>query len=193
MYQSRSERVCSRKNSLAKSGHFRKWSYIASISNFIQFKKCSKRRERSSCSRHEVEMDYGYSELQFSPAVGMKYQRKGEVLRNAVASDTEADWEGAWRDQRNTSKRLHNIKHFCKVIRTAIYIQVQCIGLWCSCILFYLFCAWVQGRPSLILDIDSKIQLVVVELSPHAHFNYTFSIHKATHFVWCSHSAMLLR
>ena len=37
--------------------------------------------------------------------------------------------------------------------------------------------------PMLILDIDSKIQLVVVELSPHAHFNYTFSIHKATHFV----------
>ena len=52
--------------------------------------KISKRRERSSCSRHEVEMDYGYSELQFSPAVGMKDQRKGEVLRDAVASDTEA-------------------------------------------------------------------------------------------------------
>lgn len=55
-------------------------------------------------------MDYGYSELQFSPAVGMKYQRKGEVLRDAVASDTEAVWEGAWRDQRNTSKRLHKKK-----------------------------------------------------------------------------------
>ena len=52
--------------------------------------KCNTRRERSSCSRHEVEMDYGYSELQFSPAVGMKHQRKGEVLRDAVASDTEA-------------------------------------------------------------------------------------------------------
>ena len=55
-------------------------------------------------------MDYGYSELQFSPAVGMKYQRKGEVLRDAVANDTEAVWEGAWRDKKIIIKRFHNIK-----------------------------------------------------------------------------------
>ena len=55
-------------------------------------------------------MDYGYSELQFSPAVGMKDQRKGEVLRDAVASDTEAVWEGAWRDQKIKIKYVEEMK-----------------------------------------------------------------------------------
>ena len=71
---------------------------------------CNTRREWSSCSRHEVEMDYGYSELQFSPAVGMKDQRKGEVLRDAVASDTEAVWEGALRDQKIKIKYVEEMK-----------------------------------------------------------------------------------
>ena len=40
-------------------------------------------------------MDYVYLELQFSPAVGMMDQRKGDVLQDAVASDIEAAREGA--------------------------------------------------------------------------------------------------